>query len=141
MTSPSSLPFQELDHTADLCLRVWGHDLPTLFDHAAQGLFWLMRASAPDDDAAPEVEVRLEAGDAEALLVDWLNELLYLSDRDRALYRVLAFDHLDDTALVARLRGAGPMRREREVKAATFFGLSLERTPDGDLTADITLDV
>ncbi|HEC35265.1 MAG TPA: archease, partial [Anaerolineae bacterium] len=77
--------FEEVPHTADIALRVWGQDLPELFANAARGMAWLM---VDPSTVNPTVEVPLElrAYDAESLLVTWLGELLYLNERDGLVF-------------------------------------------------------
>ena len=70
--------WQEVEHTADLAVCVWGQDLPDLFRTAAQALFSLSVDSGPG--IASETTVNLSAPDVASLLVEWLNELLYLSE-------------------------------------------------------------
>jgi SHS2 domain-containing protein len=68
--------YQILEHTADKGLAVEAESLPDLFETAARGLFRLMI----DPDRYPpteQVAIELHAPDLEALMVKWLNELLY----------------------------------------------------------------
>ncbi len=128
--------YRFLDHTADIGLEASGETLEEAFANAAAGLF-AMIAEGP---VAPAEEVRVEvaASDLEELLVHWLNELLYLHDTERRLFSLFR-PHIflgEKTApssfkLEARVFGeqADPARhgRLREVKAATYHGLRLER--------------
>ena len=63
--------FEEVDHTADIAIRVWGRDLAELFVNGAYGMACQM---ADLDAVNQEVEhlIELEAYDAETLLVSWL---------------------------------------------------------------------
>lgn len=78
----------QVDHTADLALRVKARTLPALFEQAALGMGRLARGEDPPDDPGSghpsEVrEVAVEGLDCEELLVCWLNELLYLGETER----------------------------------------------------------
>jgi len=77
--------YHEVEHTADRALYVWGARPPDLFAGAARGMYGLM---ADLDELVPIEwrEVRLQAGDRETLLVDWLNELLFLTDTEGLLF-------------------------------------------------------
>jgi SHS2 domain-containing protein len=67
----------ELEHTADRAFLVRGDDLRELFANAADALFRLQRQPAGRaSDIIRQVEV--EGFDRETLLVNWLNEILYL---------------------------------------------------------------
>ncbi|HRT32352.1 MAG TPA: molybdopterin-guanine dinucleotide biosynthesis protein B [Anaerolineae bacterium] len=124
--------WEELEHTADLALRVWAPDLPGLFVAAARGMFSLSAAAtAPTFTHAEQVTLR--AGDREALLVDWLNELLYLSEAGAGqwAYGAFRFETLTGTALRALALGAQVTARRNEVKAATFHDIAIRQSAVG----------
>ncbi|MCL6451704.1 MAG: archease [Acetobacteraceae bacterium] len=138
-------PYGLLEHTADIGMWVWGQDPAALFAHAALGLREILAPPPPAPGWRPLEEqrlVELRAPDWEALLVDWLNELLYLLDTERLVPAAAAVE-LEGTALRARVRmealppGQAP---RREPKAATFHGLTI--TPEsGGLCARVIFDV
>lgn len=132
--------YEELDHTADLAIRVHGADLAELFLHAAQGLFALMRPEPADPLPTVSHCLDLEAGDVESLLVAWLNELCYLCEREKGCYNIFQMITLTPTRLVARVEGFRGCARQRGIKAATFHDLAVRRSATG-YTATITFDV
>ena len=111
-------------------MEVSGNDLAELFLHAAAGLTELL---SPGVHAAgeKEVELSLEAGSAEELLVDWLREI-HFSNATRGL--VLARAHIEeiaDTSLKARLSFAIRPPEEApdiDIKGVTYHGLAIEKT-------------
>ena len=132
--------YAELEHTADWAIRVWGDSVEALFEHAAEAMFELQGA-----DMASEPELALEVSctgiDLEALLVAWLNELLFHSEMQDALWtrfwvRIVraAPDtpaHHPQWALGAAIqgrRGRGPLAH---VKAVTYYQLSVEQVEKG----------
>ncbi|OGO06589.1 MAG: hypothetical protein A2Y73_04730, partial [Chloroflexi bacterium RBG_13_56_8] len=124
-------PFEELGHPADLCLRIWGQDLGQLFADAARGMFHLMRCSRSEKGRPVSHRVVLDSYDLEALLVDWLNELLYLSEADEELYHSYSIVHLEPGHLEAVVQGKTECPCERGIKATTFSGLEVIRTEIG----------
>lgn len=140
MTALSEPFFEELDHTADVRLRVWGANLAELFVHAAQGMFFLMRPEAGPASQPVEHEVTLDAVDLLGLLVDWLNELLYLGESGYALFESYDIASLNATHLAARVRGKSGYLFRKVIKAATFSDLSIEPVGSG-YQATITFDV
>lgn len=139
--SPTDVPFEELEHTADLCLRVRARTLEALFVHAAQGMFHLMQC-APRGRLHPvSYDISLQACDLETLLVDWLGELLYLCERDTTCPDVLEIHHLGRWALDARVQGKRPCPPQRGIKAVTYSELQVVCGLDGFWEAVITLDV
>ena len=121
-------PFETFEHTADIGLIARGRTLAEVFEHAANGLVEL---TVDPEGLREDVQVLAEvsAADREALLVAWLNELLYLLDTRRFLPRRSRITELRDTHLVADLLGdtVDPERHavRRMIKAATYHGLSL----------------
>ena len=132
--------FEEIDHTADLCLRAYGSSLKELFVHAARGMFALMQCEPGGREQRVSHHILLAADDLETLLVDWLNELLYLGEAQQELYDVYDIDHLGETRLEALVRGATGHPCQKGIKAATFFDLHVTRSRAG-YQATITFDV
>jgi SHS2 domain-containing protein len=131
--------FEEVDHTADIAIRVWGRDLAELFVNGAYGMACQM---ADPDAVDQEVErlIELEAYDAETLLVSWLGELLYVSERDGCVFTDFEVLEITPTRLQAIVRG-GPVRERRQhIKAATFSDLKIVRTGES-YEATIVFDV
>jgi len=132
--------FEELEHTADVALRVYGRDLQELFIHAAEGMFHLIGDCERDAPPYFEDDFRLEAPDREALLIDWLNELLYLSETQDVCYYAFEIRDLSSTSLDARVSGNSFALHKREIKAATFHELRIEEMPNG-LEVTIVFDM
>ncbi len=136
-------PFETFEHTADIGLVARGRTLEELFANAAAGLVDLMV-----DPAGLREETRLEltvsAPDREALLVAWLNELLYLLDAQGFVPRRSRILNLTDTQLAAELVGEriDPARHavRRMVKAATYHELQVQQQ-GGQWEARVILDL
>jgi SHS2 domain-containing protein len=134
-----SFRFEEVEHTADLALKVHGHSLEEIFANAAYGLFSLM---ADLENLPPSFnrKVHLEAPDRESLLVDWLNELLYLHEVEEEIYTRFEIENLSSTALSATVWGTKMKASKLTVKAATFHDLEIRQTEDGYLVT-VVFDV
>ena len=130
--------FEEVEHTADLAIRAYGRDMRELFANAAHGMFALM--AEPSQEPACAREVSLEALDYEGLLVDWLNELIYLHEVEGETYSQFTIETLSPTKLKAHVIGGPTRHKTRAIKAATFHDLAIEETPSG-LVATIVFDV
>jgi SHS2 domain-containing protein len=129
--------------TADKGIRARGRNLPEVFVHAARGL-WSLMVEAGTVRAKRMLPVRLEANDREALLVAWLNELLYLYEVEKFVAAEFAITHLTDTRLEAEVWGEGvrPGRHSAigHVKAATYHLLRVQPT-EGGWEAQVVVDV
>ncbi len=131
--------FREIEHTADWALEVWAPDVGELIRQAALGLEALS-GMALDLEAPPEPrEIRLEAPDPETALVEFLNELLFLRDTQGRWFRPQEVDYAQGIVR-ARTLGFPLQQMEKEVKAATYHNLRVERTPQG-WRATVVVDV
>jgi len=123
--------FEILEHTADIGLRALGRTPEELFENAAAGLLEILGAAARK--GSTDEEIALEADDPAALLVRFLDELIYLVDARGA--RIAAITVRFDTATRLRARVTWTPSDEplegTELKAATFHQLSLQERPDG----------
>lgn len=130
--------FLELDHTADWALRVWAPDLAGLFREAARGMYALMDIRM-EPGLRVEHDLRIQAADAESLLVSFLSELLFTGEQEG-----LAFDCLDltvePTELYARMQGGQFAQQRKEIKAVTYHNLAIRKTDRG-LEVTIVFDV
>ncbi len=120
--------YEELDHTADVGIRAYGATLEELFGNAAAGMFSII---ADPEKVKPvgEVEVRVEGEDLEELMVNWLQELLYLHETQRLL--LCAFDvALEGLTLRASARGERIDKHRHElrtvVKAVTYHNIKVD---------------
>jgi SHS2 domain-containing protein len=122
--------FEEVEHTADLALRIRGRTLADLFANAAQGM---AAQIAKAQDVAPTVEewIELEAEDAETLLVSWLGELLFLGERHRCVFTDFDMTEVTETRLEARARGGTAGERLGHIKAVTFSELKIAQSEEG----------
>ena len=78
--------FEILEHTADVGLVAYGTDLREAFANAACGLFSLI-AELDEVEERVSYPVEVQAPDEEALLVAWLNELIYLFEIERVVFK------------------------------------------------------
>ncbi len=130
--------YQELDHTADLALKVWADDFHALLSCAVQGMYHLMRVEMDESrQAARTFAVRGEA--LETQLVDILNELLYYCEDQGLVLDDMTFQDTDE-GLTVIAEGYQMKSCERLIKAATFHDLQINKTVEG-LNTVIVFDV
>lgn len=135
------MPFLELDHTADVMIRVNAPDIPLLFAEAAEAMFSLITASR--DDGGIVRVIGLEAETTEDLLYDFLSELLFIAEIDRLVFCSFSVE-IAGNSLHAVVRGevfdrdrhAGAM----EIKGISYSGLKIREGKDG-YWVDILFDV
>lgn len=121
-------------------LRLRAASFGELLAEAGLGLAELLLHGAEPRVDDQREDVAIEARDREAVLVDWLNELLYLADVKRWVPSNFDMWDVSDTHVAARLSGTPVAESPALVKAATFHGLTIREIGD-TLSADVTLDV
>lgn len=127
----SASGFEFLDHPADLKLRAWGVNLQELFAHAAEGMMaHLFGKGIATFQPSPREMIEIEAPDREALLVEWLSELLYRVTSEYHAYVGFDIHELGETGLKASARPVAAEAIE-DIKAVTHHELSIRRCQDG----------
>jgi SHS2 domain-containing protein len=131
------------EHTSEVQIRLQAPDLGALFAEAGRALMELMSGGAvpapSDAPDAPET-LTLHSSDRDALLVDWLNELIYRVETEKKIYGEIAVQTVDGRALSATIRGAPAEGLRTLVKAASFHGLKIVED-EGGHAATVVLDV
>jgi SHS2 domain-containing protein len=127
-----SAGFEVFDHTADVGVRAWGPDLPTAFGEAGRGLSNLLVPLQAVRETV-EREVAVEASDLEALLVAWLDELVFVFETEQSVFARYAVTLPAGNQLTAIAYGEPfDPRRHRGgvvVKAATYHQIAIEIGP------------
>ena len=135
--------FEIIDHTADVGIIAYGADVKELFSNAALALFSLI--TEPES-----IEEKLQRGleisseDRDSLLVEWLNELIYLFDAEHILFSKFEIEELSRNQLKATCYGEkidpSKHRIRTGIKAATYHMLEVDRDNNG-YKAQIIFDV
>jgi SHS2 domain-containing protein len=139
------MSIEELEHTADLRFRIRAPTLAGLFAEATRALMETLYG----DLSGPVTEVRgveVSAADREALLHDFLSEVLYLAEAENLVFSSaeLAIAEGPPPSVRGTLRGTpfDPARHAggTEVKGIAYFDLSIVEA-DGGYRLEIVFDV
>lgn len=135
--------FEVIDHTADIGIIAYGNDYSELLANAARGMVSLMIDTDSIEINASKSIVLADA-DIIALLVKWLNEIIYEFEVERILYKDFSIVLKGDVALQATCYGERYNPRKhillREIKAATYHDLHVENF-NGIYMAKIIFDI
>jgi SHS2 domain-containing protein len=125
---PRQSKYRQIAHTADVAYRIQGDSLAEIYVNAAHALVATM-TDRRGLRLKESRDIEVDAPDREALLVAWLNYLLYLYDVDGFLGRIFEILKLSGERLQARARGEvfDPERHmgKTAVKAATYHHLEI----------------
>lgn len=125
-----------LEHTADAMVEAYGNTLSERFANAAYALFDQM-TDVTKISPKGEVRLELEAGEREQLLVDFLQELLFLHDVENLVFGEFEVD-TDGNKLVARARGE-VFDEDRHPKRSVVKGVTYHRLEFDDSRKAITV--
>lgn len=125
-------------HTADVAVEATGQTLGRTFGAAADGMTAAMCADWPTDGTPDRFTVDVTAESREALLFDYLDELIY--ERDVRL--VLPVDNTAQIECVTRSKGGWHLDgsacgvdldrvEARDLKAVTYSEMAIEETETG----------
>lgn len=134
------LKYTIIDHEADIGLEIYGRNLEELFTNAAEGLFHLI---IEGDDIRPEKGKRLKIVKDGELLINFLNELLYLWDTEGFIPKEFSIKIEDETvkgSVIGGLFDPTRLRVKQEIKAVTYHRFSLTEEK-GIYKARIILDL
>jgi len=120
------------EHTADVAVEATGDSLGAAFSATADGMAAAMCSEWPPDGERVELSVTGES--LEALLFDYLDELIY----ERDIRSVLPVDNEGTVESGEQFRFTGSFRglplsavSARDLKAVTYSEMEIEETADG----------
>ena len=131
--------FEEIEHTADRAFRVAARDMAGLLEAAAYAMLAL-DGSRPTTGPSAVHEIEVEGLDRESLLVNWLNEVLYVEQAHGLACEQFHVEELTNHRLRARVETRVCDQGCRPIKAVTFHNLEVRETALG-LEAELVLDV
>lgn len=140
MDVPASPSHRFVEHTSEIGLQVQAASFGELLAEAARGLARLMLREVPAVATGEARDFDVVAHDRESLLVDWLNEILFVAETRLWIPLEIEVLEASDTRIRARASGTAVEVSPSMVKAATFHGLEVVETADG-LSAEVILDV
>lgn len=139
--------YEYLEHTADIKYLAYGKNLEEVFENAALAMFNVIIDTQQVSGETPR-EIFLKSPDLEALLVDWLSELLYIFEVDEIVFREFRVKKIieeeGEYSITAQALGekyypeSHPF--ETEIKAVTYNQLEIVKTANG-WRAQVVVDI
>jgi SHS2 domain-containing protein len=135
--------YEILDHTADVCIRVYGKSFEELLTNAACAMMELI---VERDKIEPSKEIKIGArGETrEELLVRWLQEILYTHQVKKMVFKDFDVRLLNETEIEGKAFGEriDPEKHElsADIKAVTYHDLKIESLNDR-LKVEIIFDI
>jgi SHS2 domain-containing protein len=135
--------YELIDHTADIGIIAYGNTKEEAFEVAAEAMFDLI---CPLDkvEEKERFDIEVDAEDLESLLVTWLNELLYVFDVKRLIFKKFNVTLIGNNQLISHCFGEkfDPKKHEivREIKAVTYNLLKIENK-DNQWMIQVVFDI
>lgn len=119
--------FEILEHTADFKIRAFGKTKKEVFLNMLRGLAASQQPAALE--LAPNIEkkIKIESADGNALLVDFLSEVLYQSEINKEVYFEAEFSEFSETKLKGLIKGAKVKQFQENIKGVTHHGLKIKK--------------
>ena len=133
--------FEILEHTADVGVRAWGGSSEEVFEQATRGLLDI--TGAWGQEPGERVAIEVTANDLGGVLVDWLEEILYLQDARDSVITSLNVERATGT-IASGWVDIAPREGDLEgtaVKAITYHQLDVTRRDDGTWVATVYFDI
>ena len=128
------MPYQTIDHTADIGIAVQADSVETLFTEAARALSELIfgqRAFA----ATETVTLAVKGSDWPDLMINWLRELLFLWNGDNRIIGPVTILKIEPFTVEATVpvdnTPCNPRDIFNEIKAVTYHQIQAEKQASG----------
>jgi SHS2 domain-containing protein len=125
--------FEIINHTADVAIAAYGADTKKAFANAALGMFSIITDIGKVNESVIR-DVEVTADEMKVLLVSWLNELLFICEVERILFKRFDISELNETRMLAKCYGEKiNLKRHKiktEIKAATYHMIQIEEKRD-----------
>ena len=132
-------PYEILEHPADLKIRAFGKTKEELFFNALKGMAESLKPEIGEIIA--KRTIKIISPDLEALLIDFLSEVLYLIQTKKEIYTNINFKKLTNTELEGELIGRETKRFGEEIKAVTYHNLDIHQKEGEVWEATVLFDI
>ena len=132
--------YKILEHPADVRVQAFGNNKEELFLNAMKGMVAVLRPKIKDKKEKIKNKIKVKSVDINALLVDFLSEVLYLSQVNKEIYTDVKFDRFSDKELGGELIGNKIESFGEDIKAVTYHDLKIEQK-NGLFEATILFDI
>lgn len=135
--------YKILEHIADIKVQAFGKTKEELFLNAMLGMNEVLEPKAENGKSKIMRKISVKSVDLNALLVDFLSEVLYLSHVNREIYDDVKFSPSTSSGqaiLKAELFGNKVKSFGEDIKAVTYHELKIEKK-NNLYQATILLDI
>lgn len=136
------MAFKILEHTADIRMLVNGKSQEELFREALKGMMSVIKSEIKNLKTRIEKrEIAVKADDRTALLVDFLSEVLALSQINGEIYTEVNFSEFSEKELRAELNGFKAKNFDEDIKAVTYHEAEIKQNEKGEWETTLIFDI
>ncbi len=118
--------YQILEHKADVKIKVFGRTKEELFLNALKGMNYILKPEV-EKGFCKKREIKIESLNLDTLLVDFLSEILYLTQVNRETYEDIKFKEFTNNKIEGELRGRKIKRLGEDIKGVTYHNLKIQK--------------
>ncbi len=140
--------YEILEHKADLKIRAFGKTKEELFLNMLSGMSENMKPELQKPGEKTKRKIKLSSFDFQALLVDFLSEILYLSQVNKEVFFEAKFKKFSDPSTSSRqveleveIFGQKTERFGEDIKAVTYHNLEIKKTKNKTWEATVLFDI
>lgn len=132
--------YKILEHEADLKIMCFGKTKKELFLNA---LFGMTENQRPEIEKNKKTKrkIKIKSLDFSTLLVDFLNEVLYLSQLNKEVFFKIKFVKFTDNEIEGEISGQKVEKFNQDIKAVTYHNLEIFKTKNSNWQAIILFDI
>ncbi|MDD5760480.1 MAG: archease [Candidatus Pacebacteria bacterium] len=132
-----------LEHPADIRLKITASSKKDLFQGALKGMALIIagQENIKKDEKSIKKQIKVSAPEENSLLVDFLNEVLALTDIYHSVFPEIEIKELTEQKIRGVIKGQKIEEFKEEIKAVTYYGLEIFQNKKGLWEAIILFDV
>ncbi len=130
-------------HTADVELEVGGRTLQELFTNSLEAMCDILKEGGCKTISHFDCSVRVvvSAKDCTSLLIDFLSEVLSLSNIQKSIFCNVYFSELTENKVEAQLYGIWFDHFDREIKGVTYHEARVKKNDFNNWETHIIFDI
>lgn len=134
--------FEILPHTADLRIRAFGKTKKELFKNSLIGMSsFIKKIVIKNKKFKVKRNIKVQSSDLNNLLIDFLSEVLTLSDINQEVYFDVKFEEFFNKSLRATIYGIKIERFDEDIKAVTYHEIDIKKNKKGLWQATVVYDI
>lgn len=130
MTPDKLNGYVEIEHTADISLKIWATTIADLFRLAVEGMNSIIEIDVDNNNPGTYLEFCIDDIDLESMLVSLLNECNYKIQQEHRCAKVTEI-FVENEKIKGRLFLQEIISFHKEIKAVTYHNLKINQSTKG----------